>query len=67
VHTFRTDARLSALRLSTEYLEPLFSTGGARIAKNVKIMMRRSLNMEMVEEFRRLQRKKVELEKENSF
>ena len=44
VRTFRMDARLPALWLSTAYPEPLFPTGYARIAKNAKTMMRRSLS-----------------------
>ena len=43
VRTFRTDARLSALWLSTVYPEPSFPTGYVRIAKNAKTMMKRSL------------------------
>ena len=43
VRTFRMDARLPALRLSTAYPDPLVPTGYAHIAKNAKTMMRRSL------------------------
>ena len=42
VRTFRMDARLPTLWLSTAYPEPLFPTGYARIAKNAKTWMRRS-------------------------
>lgn len=44
VRTFRTDARLSALWLSTAYPEPPFPTGYVCIAKNAKTMMKRSLS-----------------------
>ena len=42
--TFRMDAGLLDMWLSTAYSEPLVPTGGARIAKNAKTMMRRSLD-----------------------
>ena len=42
--TFRMDAGLLDMWLSTAYSEPLVPTGGARIAKNAKTMMRRSLS-----------------------
>ena len=42
VRTFRMDARLPALWLSTVYPKPLFPTGYARIAKNAKTMVRAS-------------------------
>ena len=35
---------IAALWLNTAYPEPLFLTGYARIAKNAKTMMRRSLS-----------------------
>ena len=51
VLTFRMDARLPAFWLSTAYLEPLFPTGNARIAKNTKKTIRRSLSWRWCKNF----------------
>ena len=55
--------------LATEYAypQPQSLTGDALTTKNAKQTMKRSLNLNLLEEVRRLRQEKAELEKENDF